>query len=233
MASKLSLNLTKTKWALTTVKRLIANHLPLLFIDKFEIIIRESVTKFLGIYIDENLTWKYHIEHPCNKVSKRIGIMHKSKNILSERFMKQLYFWFTHSYSNYSNIAQANTNKSNLISLYHHQKHAIWIIYDKDRFGHTKPLFKHHAKTLTVCEINLLRILSLIFKCKNRTVPFVFHNLYTLKSPSKYSLRTDNLLSTTLKRTKFGQFSISFGGPYLWNKESFHQFPWILSVIQK
>ena len=38
---------------------------------------------------------------------------------------------------------------------------------------------------------------------RNRTAPFVFHNLYNLKPPSKYSLRTGNLLSIPLKRTKF------------------------------
>ena len=80
-----------------------------------------------------------------------------------------------------------------------------------------KPLFKH-AKTLTVYEINLFEILSLIFKRKNRTTPFVFHNLYTSKPSSKYSLRTDNPLSIPQKRTKFGRFSMSFRGPYLWNK---------------
>ena len=124
--------------------------------------------------------------------------------------MKQLYFSFIHSYSNYANVAWASTNKSNLISLYRHQKHhAIRIICDKDRFAHMKPLFKH-AKALTVYAINLFQILSLIFKCKNRTVPFVFHNLSTLKPPSKYSLRTGNLLSIPLKRTKFGQFFYIF-----------------------
>ena len=58
-ANKLSLNLTKTKWTLfhsQKKKRLIANDLPLLYIDNFEIV-RESVIKFLGIFIDENLTW--------------------------------------------------------------------------------------------------------------------------------------------------------------------------------
>ena len=66
-ANKLSLNLTKTKWRLfhsEKKKRLIANDLPILFIDNFEIV-RESVTKFLGIFIDKNLTWKY-IEHVCD-----------------------------------------------------------------------------------------------------------------------------------------------------------------------
>ena len=116
--------------------------------------------------------------------------MYRTKNILSKRLMKQLYFSFIHSYLNFANVAWASTIKSNLISLYRHQKYGIRIIYYKDRFAHTKPLFKH-AKALTVYEINLFQILSLIFKCKSRTAPFVFHNLYTLKPLSKYSLQTE------------------------------------------
>ena len=53
---------------------------------------------------------------------------------------------------NYANIAWASTKKLNLISLYRNQKYAIKIMYDKDCFVHTKPLFKH-AKVLTVYEI--------------------------------------------------------------------------------
>ena len=125
--------------------------------------------------------------------------MYRSRNLLSKRLMKQLkkYIHITvkihihtliHRYLNYANTAWASTNKSNLYFLYHHQKHAIRIIYDKDRFAHTKPLFKH-AEALTVYEINLFQILSLIFKCKNRTLLFSFHNLYTLKHSNKYFLR--------------------------------------------
>ena len=97
-ANNLSPNLTKTKWTLfhsQKKKRLIANDIPILYIDNFEIIM-EIVTKFLGIYLDENLTWKCHIEYVCNKVSKSIGIMYKSRNILSKRLMQQLYFLSIH-----------------------------------------------------------------------------------------------------------------------------------------
>ena len=152
--------------------------------------------------------------------------MYKSRNILSKRLMKQLYFSFIYSQLNYSNIAWVSTIKSNLIiALYRHQKHGIRIIYDKDRFAHTKPLFKH-AKSLTVYEVNLFQILFLIFKCKSRAVLFVFHNSYTLKPPRKYSLRPDNLQSIPLKRTKFGQFfymlSLSLFVEQKLSKENFH-----------
>ena len=69
--------------------------------------------------------------------------------------MKQSYFSFIHSCLNYENIAWTITNKSNLIPLYCHQKHAIRIIYDNDRFAHTKPFFEH-ANALAVYKISLI-----------------------------------------------------------------------------
>ena len=119
------------------------------------------MTKFLGVYIDENLSWKYHIENVCNKVSKSIGILYKSRHVLNKQLLKQLYFAFIHSYLNYGNIAWASTSKSKLSSLYRHQKHAMRVIYDKDRFTHAKPLFKN-AKVLTVYEINIFQTLCLM-----------------------------------------------------------------------
>ena len=36
-------------------------------------------TKFLGVYIDAQLTWKRHIEYTCSKLSKCAGILLKAK----------------------------------------------------------------------------------------------------------------------------------------------------------
>ena len=94
-ANKLSLNLIKTKWThfhSQKKKRLIANNLSILCINDFEIV-RESVIKFLRIFIDENLTWKYFMEQACNKVSRSIGIMYKSRNILSKMLINNCIFY--------------------------------------------------------------------------------------------------------------------------------------------
>ena len=83
-------------FSLTKKKRVIANDLPILYISNFEIV-KNGITKFLGIFVEEILIWKHHTEHVCNKISKSIGVMYKSGNILRKRVMKQLYFLFIHS----------------------------------------------------------------------------------------------------------------------------------------
>ena len=43
---------------------------------------RENVTKFRGAYIDENLSWKQHINDVSKKISKSIDILYKSRGIV-------------------------------------------------------------------------------------------------------------------------------------------------------
>ena len=57
-ANKLSINIDKTKWTifhLTSKKHVMPTKFPELFIDGITLK-RETVTKFLGIFIDENVT---------------------------------------------------------------------------------------------------------------------------------------------------------------------------------
>ena len=42
---------------------------------------RVSAITFLGINIDDKLTWNNHIGVICNKLSKNIGVMYKLKSL--------------------------------------------------------------------------------------------------------------------------------------------------------
>ena len=47
-----------------------------------KIIERISQCKFLGLIVDDKLTWKCHIDYICSKVSKLIGILIRARKIL-------------------------------------------------------------------------------------------------------------------------------------------------------
>ena len=70
-----------------------------------KVIERTTSIKFLGILLDEHLSWKNHISVVENKVSKNIGVSHKAKNIFTKGGLKTLYFSFVQSYLSYGNIA--------------------------------------------------------------------------------------------------------------------------------
>ena len=85
-SNKLSLNVDKTKCSLfipLSKRNFLPQTLPNLLIEDIHIK-REHVTKFLGVFIDENLSWKQHIEMLSSKISKSIGILYKSGDVLSK-----------------------------------------------------------------------------------------------------------------------------------------------------
>jgi len=218
-ANKLSLNIKKTKWSLfhpTSKKRFLPKVLPDLLIDGLKIE-RDKVTKFLGVFIDENLSWKHHINYISTKVSKSIGILYKAREFLNKHNLKQLYFSFIHTYINYANIAWASTHKSKLERLYRHQKHAARLINFKDRYTHAKPLLEE-MKILTIYELNIFNVIFFVYKCKLKICPNIFNDIYALKPANKYTLRDDGVLSTPAIRTDLSKFCINYRAPHLWNK---------------
>ena len=138
---------------------------------------REHVTKFLGVFIDENLSWKQHIDILSSKISKSIGILYESRDVLSKQYLNQLYFSFIHSYVNYANNAWASTSRSKLERLYRCQKHAARVIYHKDRYTHASPLL-NDMKALNVFKLNIFNVLCFMYKCKQNLNPPVFRNIF-------------------------------------------------------
>ena len=84
-ANKLSLNIKKTKYTIFHHKKkhVIPNDLPILQIENV-VIKRENVTKFLGVLIDENLTWKAQIAKVSSTISKSIGILYRARPMLKK-----------------------------------------------------------------------------------------------------------------------------------------------------
>ena len=61
----------------------------------------EKAAKFLGILINENLTWKYHLSHINKKVSRALFSLKQVKHFLPKQCMKTLYYALTHSFSSF------------------------------------------------------------------------------------------------------------------------------------
>ena len=93
-SNKLSLNVDKTKWLLfhpLSKRQLLPQILPNVLIENKHIK-REHVLKLLGVFINENLSWKQNINVGSSKASKSLGILYKSRDASSRQCLKQLYF---------------------------------------------------------------------------------------------------------------------------------------------
>jgi hypothetical protein len=70
-------------------------------------------TVFLRVILDETLSWKSHISHVANKISKSIGILFRSSFYLFDISLRILYYSIIYPYLEYCNLVWASTYSSN------------------------------------------------------------------------------------------------------------------------
>ena len=150
-ANKLSLNIDKTNYMLfsNSLNRL-PNYVMMNGVHSSQV---ES-TKFLGLYIDNDLSWKTHVNHLCKLLSRNTGIINKLKLFLTTKVLLTIYTSLISPYLNYGILAWGNCNKVLLDKLLIIQKRAMRFIHHVGYFSHTKELFCK-SKILKVSDLYL------------------------------------------------------------------------------
>ena len=118
---------------------------------------RVKPIKFLGVLLDENLSWKGHIKYIENKVVKNFGLLYSAKLFLDKNSLFTLYYSYIHAYLNYANLSWGSTNRTNLKKLLSQQKYAVRIINNRTRFDRTNELFKWQ-KILNIYKLNSFHV---------------------------------------------------------------------------
>ena len=100
--NKLSVNIKKTNYVtFSPSQRKLNLSFSLSFGD--QLLIQSNVTKFLGVHLDEHLTWKYHINFVCKQIAKSIGILSRTRFYLSCKTKLTLYYTLIYPYITYCN----------------------------------------------------------------------------------------------------------------------------------
>ena len=214
----LSLNVKKTKYSFfhkPSKKDNIPLVLPKWNINNSEIAQTESI-KFLGVLLDENLSWKTHIKYIENKISKNIGILFKARPFLNKKSLLSLYYSYIHSYINYGSVSWGSTCRTNFKKINSQQKHALRIIFNKSKFDHTSELFKS-SKILNAYKINIFNTAVFMHKIQGKSTPSIFFWKFRKPShsyPTRLSLLSYVKPTPKLNKCKYG---ISYRGPFNWN----------------
>ena len=77
-SNKLTLNVSKSKFMLTLKNKSLKPCFSLKINN--EVLEECSSYKYVGVFIDKNLTWKPHIENVCKKVAKACGFLAKLRH---------------------------------------------------------------------------------------------------------------------------------------------------------
>ena len=125
---------------------------------------------FLGIILQETLSWDSHVTLVKTKISKVIGILYRLKNIFPKETLKTLYTSLIASYLNYGLLLWGV--ESHTVEIM--QKKAIRLVTNSSYFAHTTPLFIK-LNILKVQDMFKLKLLKLYYKLSCDLLPTYFN----------------------------------------------------------
>ena len=214
--NKLSLNIGKTHFMVFTNKKKRLDELNIM-IDGIKI---EEVrkTKFLGVIIDNKLSWKDHVTHVANKVSRGLGMIIKARNYLNTKGLITLYYTFVYPYLTYCNHIWGNIYQSNLKHLCILQNKILRIIAGVKPRVSAGPLYESLG-IIKLDDINKYLIARFMYRFCVDMVPRLFSSFFVRNyNVSSYGLRNANCFHLPIVTTDLGKNGIRYRGPLVFNK---------------
>ena len=177
----------------------------------------EPVVKFLGVFLDPKLSFKYHHDTIQEKISKTLYALRAVKKLLNQKTLLMLYNSLIHSHLLYANQIWSCCPKSSLKKLEILKKKSVRIISNSNYNAHTAPLLKKY-EILKLDDQILYSKLVFFSDYINNRLPASFNNTW-IKNGDRhgYQLRTDDEFYVPWCRLKsFETFPI-FAYQKLWN----------------
>ena len=213
-ANKLSLNINKTQCMLFShsISDLPGN----ICINETVINLVDSL-KFLGLTIDNKLSWKEHNLHLSKTLSRNIGIINKLKWSFPKYILKSLYSTLILPYFNYGLLAWGNSFNYQLDKLLILQKRVIRIICNTERLSHTNKLFLEN-KILKIHDLYNFFLGCFMFQLNSNELPGAITSLFQKNQQlHNYATRQSSFFHLHRMRTVLRKRNVIFTGPVYWN----------------
>ena len=168
----LAINLKKTKYMVFARNQTIPNHEYKLANVLIE---RKTEARFLGVIIDEKLTWAKHIETVKSKMARYLGVMYRIRTRIPIQPRLQIFHSFVQSHLNFCSIVWGFAAKSHIDSIFRKQKSGIraamggyinYKYHDGEMPTHTKSTFFLH-QILTIQSIIVKNALLFMHKIQH------------------------------------------------------------------
>ena len=182
------------------------------------IITRVRATTFLGVIIDEKLTWKDHISLVRSKLAKTVGILYRVRHLLNRSALFILYCSLFLPYLTYCADILGNTYKSNTQCIFLLQKKIVRIVYGAHFKDHTNVIFQDLI-FFKFCDLVKLKTCEMMYRAFNKTLPVNLNNIFTVCEPnSLFNMRKKKDFVQKYTRTNLKAMSVSVVGAKLWNE---------------
>ena len=203
--NKIKINYDKTKF-------IIFNYRKSIDVNSLTIgnnqISRANAVKFLGIYIDEKLSFKTHIDNISEKTGKTVGLLYRLNKFLPEYILKTLYHCLVSPHISYGIEAWYAAPKTAIDRISVIQKKVIRAINQLPYNTHTNDYFKY------MCILKLEDIYNL----QLGKYMLINQNTFNLVSRvHSHDTRSRNNLALPLYNLTHTQKFCKYRGIKLWN----------------
>jgi len=163
--------------------------------------------KFLGIVIDQHLSFSAHIDYLIRRLRPITGLFYRLSSFISHKLLIMLYHSLINSRLCYCIESYGTSASVHLNRLLKFQKMIMRVIHRKPPQTHTKPLFK----------VDKILQIQNLYKFKVLQIAHTFYHSITQYSASSITTRQSKNIFIPLFRTSAGQKAITYQQSTLWN----------------
>ena len=221
-ANKLTINISKTKYSIFVKQNQeIPNILNSIVVNGTKIS-RVPDSKYLGLVLDDKLSWTKHIDELNEKLTKTIQAYKIVTHFLNISAKYMVYHAYFYSRIQYGCELYTTAHNKKLKSIQVKQNRALKVLFRKDFYTPTTQLHKE-LKIPLVKDIGKLNALKLVHKILNNQAPEAFDNYFTKNKdiPGRRSgTRQDDDLSTSQFNSTIAKKTFKYRGATYWNSIS-------------
>ena len=218
-ANRLALNIDKTNFIIFhSPQHKLTDHIVLKIGNKK--IKQESYVRFLGVLLDSNLSWNFHLSELSKKLARTACLFYKIRHYAQTDILTLLYHAIFEPFLLYGLSVWGMTYPSFLERIYVLQKKVLKAITFSDITASSDPLFDR-LQVLELADLFQVQILSFVYECVNKIAPSYFSGYFTsinmIQNIGTCQSKKGDLSALGCNTTKYGIRSIHYSGFGMWN----------------
>ncbi len=175
----------------------------------------KTYAKYLGLLIDNKLTFKNHIDYVHTKLKKGNAILARLRYFVPKENVRNVYYAHIESHLNYGSLVWGSAANYHVEKIVRSQKKSIKIMNFVKAREHIDLPFKNN-KILPFDQLRALSMCKFIWKMKNNITPFL--DFLLQQNQVVKSERDDLKYLVPFKNTRNARLSLFYAGFLVWNK---------------
>ena len=218
-ANRLSLNVDKTEFIIFRPPKTKLDNRVILKLHNTKIHESRKI-KYLGLIMDDRLTWKFHINELCKKLGRSVGMLYKLRHLCPANVLRSLYFSLFNSHLSYGLPVWGNTAKVYMEKVLNLQKKAVRAITFADYTAPSLPIYKE-LEILSLSDLFKHQTSSLMWDLDHDTLPRSLATYFSkIRDEHPYSTRlaaSDKLAIKKYNTKTYGLNSFQTQGALILN----------------